>query len=128
MWEIGWMRMKFRTVKFKNGWRFEIENSRTFKCRTAELTSSSHKKKEIKIEKTDLYQTANIRIGKIASSAKYRMDDQFQNFLFLEPNFGFPNWKNSRSLLIFQFKKFRKFVIIKIPKGGILKMRKISNF
>ena len=32
-----------------------------------------------------------MRIEKIASSAEYRMDEQFQNSQFLEPNFGFPN-------------------------------------
>ena len=35
-----------------------------------------------------------MRIGKIASSVEYRMDEQFQNCQFLEPNFDFPNWKN----------------------------------
>ena len=59
----------------------------------------------MKIEKIDLYQTANMRIGKMASSAEYRMEEQFQNYQFLEPNFGFPNWENARSLLIFQFKQ-----------------------
>ena len=29
------------------------------------------------------YQRANRRIGKIASSAEYRMDEQFQNFQFI---------------------------------------------
>ena len=47
----------------------------------------------------------NMRIGKIANSAEYRMDEQFVNCQFLEPNFGFPNEKNFRSLLIFQFKQ-----------------------
>ena len=47
----------------------------------------------------------NIRIGKIDSSAEYRMDEQFVNCQFLERNFGFPNVKNSRSFLIFQFKQ-----------------------
>ena len=32
-----------------------------------------------------------MRISKIASSVEYRMDEQFQNFQFLEPNFDFPN-------------------------------------
>ena len=32
-----------------------------------------------------------MRIRKIASSAEYRMDEQFQDFAFLEPNFGFLN-------------------------------------
>ena len=35
-----------------------------------------------------------MRIGKITSSAEYRMDEKFQNCQFLEPNFDFPNWKN----------------------------------
>ena len=42
----------------------------------------------------DLYQRANIRIGKIASSLEYRMDEQFQNCQFLEPNIDSLNWKN----------------------------------
>ena len=36
-----------------------------------------------------------MRIGKIANSAKYRMDEQFVNYQFIEPNFGFLNVKNS---------------------------------
>ena len=32
-----------------------------------------------------------MKIGKIASSAEYRMDGQFQNYQFLELNFDFPN-------------------------------------
>ena len=32
-----------------------------------------------------------MRIDKIASSAECRMDEQFQNCQFLEPNFGFGN-------------------------------------
>ena len=43
--------------------------------------------------------------SKIARSAEYRMDEWFQNCQLLELNFGFPNWNNSRSLLIFQFKQ-----------------------
>ena len=35
-----------------------------------------------------------MRIGKIASSAEYRMDELFQNCRFLEPNFDFSNWNN----------------------------------
>ena len=38
---------------------------------------------------------ANMRIYKIAVSAGYQMDGQFQNCPFLEPNFGFANWKIS---------------------------------
>ena len=47
-----------------------------------------------------------MKIGEIASNAEYRMDEQFQNWQFLEPSFGFPNLKNSRNLLIFQFGTF----------------------
>ena len=49
-------------------------------------------KQEIKIEKIDLYERENIiRIDGIASSAEYRMKEQFQNFQFFKPNFGFPD-------------------------------------
>ena len=43
-----------------------------------------------------------MRIGNIASSAEYRMDEQFQNFQFLEPNLDFPNWKKISKFLNFQ--------------------------
>ena len=46
-----------------------------------------------------------MRIGKIASSAEYRMDEKFKNCQFLELNFGFQNQKFFTSLLIFQFKQ-----------------------
>ena len=48
-----------------------------------------------------IYRSANMRIGKIESSATYRMDEEFWNWQFLEPNFGFQNLKNDRNLLIF---------------------------
>ena len=35
-------------------------------------------KQEIKIEKINLYQMKNMRIGKIASSTEYQMDEKFQ--------------------------------------------------
>ena len=35
-----------------------------------------------------------MRIGEIASSTEYRMDEQSQNYQFLASNFGFRNWKN----------------------------------
>ena len=87
-----------------------------------------------------------MRIGKITSSAEYRIEEQFQNCQFLEPNVGFPNWKNSGSLLICQFNQipkipnlenfknvefwnFRKLSIQKIPKISlILQFRDSSNF
>ena len=41
-----------------------------------------------------------MRIGKIATGAVYRTDEEFQNVLILEI-LSFPSWKNSESLLIF---------------------------
>ena len=69
-----------------------------------------------------------MRIGKIAGSAKYQMDEEFQNCQSLEPNFDFPNWKKTLKFLNFpiwtipeysnlknseefQFGKFQKIVI-----------------
>ena len=46
-----------------------------FKCRTTELTR--------KIEKIDLNHSVNMRVGKISSSAEYRIDEEFQNCQFL---------------------------------------------
>ena len=57
-----------------------------------------------------------MRIDKIASTAKYGMDEKFQNCSFLEANFGFTNCKNSRNLLIFEFGQFQKFRTWKIPR------------
>ena len=59
-----------------------------------------------------------MRIGKISSSTEYRMDDQLQNWQFLESNLGFSNWKNlencqfsyldnSQNSENFQFGKFK---------------------
>ena len=49
-----------------------------------------------------------MRIGKIASSAKYRMGKPFQNFRIF--GISILNWKNSEKFLIFQVIKFWKFV------------------
>ena len=57
-----------------------------------------------------------MRIGKIASSAEYRIDEQFQKCQFLEPNFDFLNLKKSQNFLIFQFGQFQKLQIWKIRK------------
>ena len=38
----------------------------------------------------------NMRFGKIASSAEYRMDEQFQHCQFLEPNFSFLKFQSSQ--------------------------------
>ena len=57
-----------------------------------------------------------MKIGKIASSAEYRMDKQLQNCQFLQPNFGLPHWKSSRNLLNFQFGQFQKFLMRQVSK------------
>ena len=46
---------------------------------------------------------------RIASSAEYRMDKQFQNLLIFWISILFQIEKNSKNLLIFQVVKFRKF-------------------
>ena len=72
-----------------------------------------------------------MRIGKIASSAEYRMDELFQNCRFLEPNFDFSNWKifeisydsnldNSKH----QVKKIRKICNLENSKKFNLKISK----
>ena len=58
-----------------------------------------------------------MRIGKIASSAEYRMDEQFQKCQFLEPNFDFPHRNKFRNFLIFQFGQFQKLQIWKLQKN-----------
>ena len=68
-----------------------------------------------------------MRIGKIASSAEYRMDEQFKNGQFWEPKFGFPKWKNSSNLLIFDFKSSKSFQFEKFRKFSIWKISKISK-
>ena len=73
-----------------------------------------------------------MRIGKIASSAEYRLDKQFQNLLIFLNFDSFPNWKNSVNLLIFQFREFQKCIIKKIsqfPKIAIIaQLKKFTNF
>ena len=69
-------------------------------------------------------------IGKNRSSAKYRRDEQFQNWQFLEPNFDITNW----NLLIFQFEKFKKFPfrnfwkIVNFENSKTLKIVNVKNF
>ena len=48
----------------------------------------------------------NMRIGKIASGAEYRTNEQFQNSIIFRILIVFRN-KNSKNLLIFQFGKFQ---------------------
>ena len=70
----------------------------------------------MKIETIDLYQRANMKIGKNASSVEYRRDERFRNRQFLEPNFVIPNWNEYSNLLIFSFGLFQKFAIRKISR------------
>ena len=73
-----------------------------------------------------------MRMGKIASSAEYRMDKQFQNLLIFGISIVFQIEKilkflkifellNSGNFLIFQLRKFLKFLIYEIPKMSNLK-------
>ena len=64
----------------------------------------------MKIGKIDLCERANMRIGKITSSTKYRME----NCEFLQLNFGFPHLKSCRNLMFSQFRKFQKILIWEI--------------
>ena len=57
-----------------------------------------------------------MRIGKIASSAEYRIDEQSQNLLIFGILIVFWIEKNSGNLLILQFGNFQKFPIYKITK------------
>ena len=57
-----------------------------------------------------------MRIGKIASSAEYRMDEQSQNLLIFGISLVFWIEKKSGNLLVLQFKNFQKFPIYKITK------------
>ena len=57
-----------------------------------------------------------MRIGKIASSAEYRMDEQSQNLLIFKILIVFWIEKNSGNLLILQFWNFQKIPIYKITK------------
>ena len=50
-----------------------------------------------------------MRIGKIASSAEFRMDKWFQNFPIFGISIFLQHRKNSENLLIFQVVKFWKF-------------------
>ena len=61
-----------------------------------------------------------MRIGKIASNAEYRMDQQSQNLLIFGILIVFWIEKNCGNLFILQFENFQKFPIYKITK--------ISNF
>ena len=77
-----------------------------------------------------------MRIGKIASSAEYRMNEQFQNCQFLEPNFGFPNFENLEICEFsnldnsknFQFRKFQKFPVWHILQISYLENSKNLQF
>ena len=61
-----------------------------------------------------------MRIGKIAKSAEYRMDEQFQNLLIFGDKFWFFK-------LIF-FSNFPNFTMSKIVKFPLLTIHKIIGF
>ena len=66
-----------------------------------------------------------MRIGKIASNAKYRMDEKFQKLQFLEVNFVCFNLKNSKNS---QFEKFQKIPNLESCKNCQFgKIEKFSN-
>ena len=73
-----------------------------------------------------------MRIGKIASSVKYRIDEPFRNCPFLELNCDFPNgFFFFTNLFIFQFGQFQKFpnlLIWKLPKVDNLENSKNLQF
>ena len=50
-----------------------------------------------------------MRIGVIASSAEYRIDEQFQNLPILELNFNFLNWKKFYKFVTFPTCKILEF-------------------
>ena len=69
-----------------------------------------------------------MRVGEIASGAKYRMDEQFQNMLIVESSIIFQI--NSFIMIIFRVVKFWKFVnfpIKKIVKISNLEKKRIFN-
>ena len=66
-------------------------------------------------------------IGKIASSAKYLMDEQFQNCRFFSEILVFQIETNSRNLLIFQFGQIQKFFILNILRISNLDNSKKFN-
>ena len=51
MWENGWMMVTISNNKILEWSTFSIEISRTFNCRMAELTSSSHYNRKYKLRK-----------------------------------------------------------------------------
>ena len=68
--------------------------------------------------KIDLYQKA-FELAKLRVVRNIKWTKHSKICQFLELNFSFPNWKNSKIFLMFQIVKFWKFVdfqICKIPK------------
>ena len=59
--------------------------------------------------------------SQISSGSEYRMDGQFQNWQFLDPNFGFPKWDHSKNLFILQFRQFQD---LQFNKFKIFQFRK----
>ena len=71
-----------------------------------------------------------MRIDKIASSAEYRIDKQFQNLPILGAKFWFSKLKkNSRNFLIFQIAKFSIFINYPIRRNPKMSnLEKSKNF
>ena len=78
-----------------------------------------------------------MRIGEIASSAEYRMDEHCKICQFLKSNFGFSNWKKfykfvnfpNYKILVLQIENFQKFVNLPIWKIlEIYEFSKLQNF
>ena len=73
-----------------------------------------------------------MRIGKISSSAEYRMDEQFQNLTIFGVKFWFSKFKkfykfsNIFNFQISEYSQFLKFQ--KVPIRKILQLSKISQF
>ena len=72
----------------------------------------------MKIEKVDLYQRANMRIGKISSNTEYRIEEQFQNLIIFLVKFWFSKLRKFKNV---QLKKLQKYPIWKNTKIYSLK-------
>ena len=118
-------------------WIWKLTNVQTYNGRTYESL-----KWGIDIESINLFQGANMRIGKIVNNAEYRMDEKFQNWEFFSQILfsklkrfwkfiHFPIWPvpkifNLENSDYLQFRKFNKLSII-LWKFPIWNIRKIFN-
>ena len=63
--------------------------------------------------KRQIWESAKFQVARNIESTKI---PEFANFFNFD---SFPNWKNSENLLIFQLRKFLKFLIHNIPYIGL---------